>query len=690
MNLRLRRPQLARALAAIGLAALPLAGASADEAAEPVVEVNGNWLGSGLQNRLTWFPGARTRINREFVQDTGASSIENVMRAIPGVQVAATSSSSGSNMSLNIGVRGLDGRFSPRSTILLDGLPMAVAPYGQPQLSFAPLSINNLESVDVVRGGGAVRYGPQNVGGIINFTTRAIPNLPLAADASLRTNRYDGGGQNTQASMFVGGTTEQGLGLALLYAGQQGSGWRAHSREKLDDLALKFRHDLGPDAELYGKLAYNEAMADVPGGLASADYAHDPMQSKRQHDQWSGRRSSADLGYLHALSATEEVELRVFHTRTSRSSKLANNDDALATSTNVQPRDYRVTGIEPRHTRRWQWGNVLHDITLGYRYIAERSEETSRNIALGSGAVTVARRSENATDAHAFYVDDQIAFGNWRVTPGLRYEHIQIDRTNLLTAYHEQHTTNQALPAVNVAYRVNPAVTVFSNYNTSFGSIQNLQLNLNPLGNVLHPEEAKTIELGARYRDQQVNLQATLFDLRFSNQLQLQGNTGYFANIGKTLHQGLETAAEYAFAQGGAFDGLRAYANLTYTRAVLRAGVNAGKELPNYSRVSDSLGLHYTRGDWTLNLSSTHQSRQFSDEANSVAASVDGSVGPVPAYRVWNVQLARKRLPGGLELALGINNLGNAAYFSRTTDTNRGQLAGAPRMAWMQLRAALR
>jgi outer membrane receptor protein involved in Fe transport len=30
-------------------------------------------------------------------------------------------------------------------------------------------------SIDVVRGAGSVRYGPQNVGGIINFTTRAIP-----------------------------------------------------------------------------------------------------------------------------------------------------------------------------------------------------------------------------------------------------------------------------------------------------------------------------------------------------------------------------------------------------------------------------------------------------------------------------------------------------------------------------------
>ena len=59
-----------------------------------------------------------------------------------------------------------------------DAIPVPFAPYGQPQLSFAPVSMGNMDAVDVVRGGGAVRYGPQNVGGIVNFVTRAIPVEP--------------------------------------------------------------------------------------------------------------------------------------------------------------------------------------------------------------------------------------------------------------------------------------------------------------------------------------------------------------------------------------------------------------------------------------------------------------------------------------------------------------------------------
>jgi Fe(3+) dicitrate transport protein len=137
--------------------------------------VAGSWLGSGLQNSVKNFAGARTVVDKEEIAESGAANIGDVLRRIPGVQSTDNSGTAGSAISLNIGVRGLTGRYSPRSTVLLDGIPLAVAPYGQPQLSFAPVSLNNIESIDVVRGGGAVRYGPQNVGGIINFRSRAIP-----------------------------------------------------------------------------------------------------------------------------------------------------------------------------------------------------------------------------------------------------------------------------------------------------------------------------------------------------------------------------------------------------------------------------------------------------------------------------------------------------------------------------------
>ena len=139
------------------------------------IKVVGDWLGDADAAVVQNHPGARTVIRREAMVEQGAMNVGDVLKRVPGVQVQDANGTGGSDISLNVGVRGLTSRLSPRSTVLIDGVPAAFAPYGQPQLSMAPISSGNLDSIDVVRGAGSVRYGPQNVGGVINFVTRAIP-----------------------------------------------------------------------------------------------------------------------------------------------------------------------------------------------------------------------------------------------------------------------------------------------------------------------------------------------------------------------------------------------------------------------------------------------------------------------------------------------------------------------------------
>ena len=117
-------------------------------------------------------------IRREEFERQGATQAKDVLNRIPGVNAPDNNGTGSHDMALNFGIRGLNPRLASRSTVLMDGIPVPFAPYGQPQLSFAPISMGNMDAVDVVRGGGAVRYGPQNVGGVVNFVTRAIPDAP--------------------------------------------------------------------------------------------------------------------------------------------------------------------------------------------------------------------------------------------------------------------------------------------------------------------------------------------------------------------------------------------------------------------------------------------------------------------------------------------------------------------------------
>lgn len=694
-------PKLTRCAAAVALAWLgaPLA-LHAQDAAAPAgdiasaaletIQITGSWLGTGLQNSVKNFAGARTLVDKEKIDASGAANIGEVMRRIPGVQASENSGTAGSAISLNIGVRGLTGRYSPRSTIMLDGVPLAVAPYGQPQLSFAPVSLSNIESIDVVRGGGAVRYGPQNVGGIINFTSRAVPSKPgLTGDVTVRHNSYSEGGQdNTQYSTFLGSQLDNGLGLALLYSGMTGSGWRQGSDEKVNDLAFKFRHELTGSSELYGKVSYYDVTSRTPGGLTVAQYNANPFQNTRPSDYWSGERKGLDLGYLNTISDTQEFEVRAYYNDSTRKSTLIN-----ATSTQLahQPRDYEVLGLEPRYTQRVQLGSTTHDVTAGYRFLRERGNDRAYNQTIATGANSATTRFDNATDAHAVYVDDRIAFGPWRVTPGVRFEHIESNREDRATTQRFDTTNNKALPSLNIAYLVNPALTLFGNYGTSFGPVQNLQLNSQTATNPLKPELAKTAEVGARWQNPQIRAELTAFKIRFDNQiLQVPGVTPVtFQNIGATDHDGIEAAIDYTFDKAGALAGLNVYANYSYTKAIQKSGTTAGLDVPFYSRNTDTLGARYQWGAWAFNLSSTHQSGQYADAANTFAEPADARLGRIPGFRLWNIQ-ADWKVPGtkGSSIAVGVNNLGDKRYYTRNVDGNPGRMVGAPRMVYVQGRLA--
>lgn len=657
-------------------------------ALEPVT-VSGNWFGgSGLSTGVKTFPGARTQLQKSEIEATGALSIADVMRRIPGVQATENSGNAGSAISLNIGVRGLTGRYSPRSTVLLDGLPMAVAPYGQPQLSFAPVSLANIESIDVVRGGGAVRYGPQNVGGILNFKTRSIPGTPgLSGDVTVRYNAFtEGGGHNEQVSAFVGTQADNGLGLGLLYSGLRGSEWRKASGEKLDDVALKARYELTATSEIYGKVAYYDVQSRTPGGLTVAEYNANPWQNTRPTDFWNGTRKSVDVGYLNNLSSTQEFEVRAYFNDSVRSSTLIN---AARSAVTLQPRSYHVLGLEPRFTQRLALAGATHDVTVGYRFIQERGTDTNYTRNLTSGALSTPVNNDNATDAHSLYVDDRIAIGQWRITPGVRFEHIDTQRTDRTTPATFSTKNNKALPSLNVAYLVTPAWTVFANYNTSFGAVQNTQMNSQTAANPLKPELAKTAELGGRYRDGQWNAELTLFRLRFDNQIQqvAGSNPPVFQNIGETKHDGVEAALDYSFAKSGALAGLNLYATYAYTKALQDSGATAGRDVPFYSRHTDTVGARYQWADWTFNLGSTHQSSQYADNANTVAENATATLGRIPGYRVWNAQVGWKlpvRQP--VDLQLGVNNLGDKRYYTRNVDGNPGRMAAAPRTVYVQAR----
>ncbi|KOX64128.1 transporter [Pseudomonas psychrophila] len=656
--------------------------------------VVGDWLGDAAQTDVFEHPGARDVIRREEFERQGATTAREVLNRIPGVNAPENNGTGSHDMALNFGIRGLNPRLATRSTVLMDGIPVPFAPYGQPQLSFAPISMGNMDAVDVVRGGGAVRYGPQNVGGIVNFVTRAIPDEPTVK-AGFQTETSPSSTQDgfkKTANLLAGGTADNGLGGALLYSGTRGGDWREHSDTRIDDLILKGNYQIDEANSLHAMAQYYDGEADMPGGLSTAAYKADPYQSTRPNDKFWGRRTLVNFGYRYQEDR-REFTVNSFFTKTLRSGYLDQG-----TFLSLSPREYWVRGIETRIAQGFDLGNTSHEVGAGYRYINEAGHELRYRTPISANELPTSnsrndRDTRGATEAHAFFIDDKIDIGKWTLTPGIRYEMIEQQQTNLLTHVKYKGDYNTPLPALNVMYHVTDSWNLYANTEGSFGSVQYSQMPNRVTGGEVKPEKARTWEIGTRYDNGNLRAEIGAFLINFNNQYDSNQTTDTVIARGKTRHQGIEASVNYALdGLSPVLAGFDVYATYAYVDATIREeGPNKGNRVPFSSKNKGSIGVGYTEGQWKANLDTTFQSNQFADNANTRAESADGSNGLIPGYMVFNSRVGYDFGPqlSDLNVAVGVKNILNHEYYTRSfDDNNKGKYVGEPRTLYVQTSVA--
>ena len=672
-------------------ASTPTVPASIELGASTVV---GDWLGEAAQTDVFEHPGARDVIRREDFERQGATSARDVLNRIPGVNAPENNGTGSHDMAMNFGIRGLNPRLATRSTVLMDGIPVPFAPYGQPQLSFAPVSMGNMDAVDVVRGGGAVRYGPQNVGGIVNFVTRAIPDAPTVK-AGFQTQTSPSSshdGFKTTGNVLAGGTADNGLGGALLYSGTRGGDWREHSDTRIDDLILKGNYSIDDANSVHAMAQYYEGEADMPGGLSTAAYKADPYQSTRPNDKFWGRRTLVNVGYRYQQER-REFTVNSFFTKTLRSGYLDQG-----TFLSLSPREYWVRGIETRFSQGFDLGNTTHEVGVGYRYINEAGHELRYRTPIAANQLPTTnsrndRDTRGETEAHAFFIDDKIDIGKWTFTPGIRYEMIEQQQTNLLTHVKYKGDYNTPLPALNVLYHVNDSWNLYANTEGSFGSVQYSQMPNRVSGGEVKPEKARTWELGTRYDNGNLRAEIGAFLINFNNQYDSNQTTDTVIARGKTRHQGIEASVNYALeGVSPILSGFDVYATYAYVDATIREeGPNKGNRVPFSSKNKGTLGIGYTQGPWKANLDSSYQTDQFADNANTRAESADGSTGKIPGYMVFSSRVGYDFGPqlSDLNVAVGVKNILNHEYFTRSfDDNNKGKYVGEPRTVYLQTSVA--
>ena len=137
-------------------------------------------------------------ISQEDIRRSGATSIPEILRLAPGVEVAR----SGSNH-WAITARGFNGKYANKLLVLMDGRTIYTPMFSGVLWNLQDTLLEDIERIEVIRGPGAVMWGANAVNGVINIITKKA--------------------KDTQGNLFVagGGNQEQGF-AGLRHGGQLG------------------------------------------------------------------------------------------------------------------------------------------------------------------------------------------------------------------------------------------------------------------------------------------------------------------------------------------------------------------------------------------------------------------------------------------------------------------------------------
>ncbi|BBL91555.1 TonB-dependent receptor family protein [Vibrio rotiferianus] len=677
------KPQAQLRLSVLATAIASITSMSAFAASEPqtkimeTVVVTGSVIGNSELEDVKEYPGARTVLTSKQIEKTAAHSIDAALQSVPGIKVQ---DETGTGVLPNISVRGLKASRSGHAQFLMDGVPLTLAPYGHTGQSIFPATLSMLDRIDIVRGGAAVQYGPNNVGGVINLVTKPIPNT-WQTEISNRLTVFEAG--DTPLNDFylrTGGWLTDTFAIQLEGNFLKGESFREHSDTDVKNFQAKAQWLLSDTQELQAFIQRYDADTQMPGALSPEDYKKDRTQSKRPYDEYQGKSTRWSVKYLHDLNIADSAELEVltFGHNSERFFQWGFNSagghwaDPSLPSTDIRtsPREFRVYGVEPKLAMYFEGKSVTQNWIVGARYVNEDIDYKLTQTPIEGGETKVPRDWHLETDAFAGYISNEIGLFNdaLKVTPGVRYESVDMTFDDLGKSQSADNKVTEWLPGLTVAYHLTDQWVGYANAQKSLRAPQIAYIRgLGEEGSEL----AWNYELGARYNQETTSFNAALYRIDFKDQLQWQSATQTFDNIGKTLHQGIELSGRYV---PKALQALSLGASYNYLDATLEEnGPNKGNQLAYTSKHQLSWDATYTFTGIDTTLSGYYFSDAYADNANTSDEDVTGAKGKVPAYMVWNFNLGTdlyKDDKGKLRMNVAVNNLFDEDYYFRGIDTS--------------------
>jgi Fe(3+) dicitrate transport protein len=686
---------------------------------------------------LARIPGSATLLSPAALEIWRTSTTADALRRVPGVVVREEE---GMGLRPNIGIRGLNPTRSTKVLLLEDGIPLTLAPYGDNAAYYHP-PISRFEEVEIVRGAGQVAFGPQTVGGVINYIT---PSIPRATGGRISLSGGDRGFLDVSGR---GSTTLGRLGALATFSHRQGEGARENTSSTVNDAMFKATAALGGRNSVTARgNVYRERSNVTYSGLTEAEWAADPFFNPFVNDSMKLDRWSASVSHALTLSPFARMTTtayasdvdRAWWRQSSNSGQRPNDasDPACGGMANLNTtcgnegrlRSYRVYGVEPRLSTQLNLLGLTSALEAGVRWHTEEQDRRQINggtptarVAGADGDPNAGLREDNLrrNTAWSAFAQQRVMIDHFTVTPGLRVEHVSFERTNRLDDVSGRTELTQVIPGMGLTYEARPGLLLFTGAHRGFAPPRTEDVIDNSSGATvdLDAELSWNYEAGFRGHAGPLNVELTAFRMDFENQIVPQsvaGGTGAaLTNSGRTLHQGAELGLRVDGGRILNFAGPYVESSLTWLPVaryegeryayIATAGPDAGKvyaaqnqagtrermsvtgnRLPYAPEATYTVALGFARPDGVdLRVERFGVGEQFTDAANSRVTVADGQQGTIEGYAIWNLSASQRISRTGTRVFLSVRNLTDELYIA---DRTRGLLPGTPRSLHVGLR----
>ncbi len=661
---------------------------------------------------LNTLPGSVGVVGSKEMEQVAPVSGNEIFRRISGIHVV---DEEGAGLRMNLSIRGLDPDRSRSVLVLEDGVPVSLNPYGEPELYYTPL-IDRMAGVEVLKGSGQLLFGPQTIGGVVNYITK---DPSLQPEGRVKLTVGDFGYISGLASY---GVTHGNVGIQVTYAHKQANKL-GYTKFNVHDFSTKLKFKLSEKSILGIKVGYyNEQSNATYIGLTQQMFAsgNQDFVLMAPDDNLNIRRTSISATHQYRVSSRLQLNTTLYAYTTDRdwqrqdfsTSKTASNlsgvvwgDTAIVggaiymrNQNAHRNRAFTVLGVEPRLKYAHQLFKMQGELQAGIRFHTEQANEQRIN-----GKKADAQSGELVEDevrsgkAFSAFVQQTLTASKYiTFNAGARIEYYDYKRMiyrNTFsiggissvrdTSIMAGQAITSVLPGIGMNLNLSKSNTVFAGVHRGFAPPR-VKDAISTQGEVylLDAEQSWNIELGTRGRvNKLLEYEVTLFRMDFSNQIipvaESAGGTGSgLVNGGKTLHQGIE--GSYIFNIGQLWHSKTMYvwkSNATYTQATfsqdrfVKEGTNSininGNRTPyapTYN-VTSSLSAMTTFG-LGVQATATFTGMQYTDMLNTILPSADGRIGQMPAYQLYDATLFYTIPNTKVTFNVAVKNITNERYIS--------------------------